>query len=177
VRRGTYNPSYPSCFEGIFMKHLIYLSLVLILAACGTTTQPPGNGDGNGDGNGSSERPLCDDGRHSLPVKAKPIEFGKAYEVTSGLLYFRAETDRPTKVTLRLDNMPDYGYLSYRVLNQRQQSVITGHFSDLDGPIPSSAVFTGEIEEPGAVFVQLEHFTEDLSDTRCPRYQFTLFRR
>lgn len=156
------------------MKRLILLSLVLVLAACGpeTVTQPPENGNGNGDG----ERPFCDDGRHSLPVNAKPVEFGKAYELSSGLLYFRAETDRPTKVTLRLDNMPSYGYLSYRVLNQRQQSVITGHFSDLDGPIPSSAVFTDDIEEPGAVFVQLEHFTEDLTDTRCPKYQFTLFR-
>lgn len=174
MRRGSYNPNYLSCFEGSAMKRLIYLSLVLTLAACGTTAQPPENNNGGGSGNG--ERPLCDDGRHSLAVNAKTIEFGKAYELTSGLLYFRTETDRPTRVTLRLDNMPNYGYLGYSVLNQRQQSVITGYFSDLDGPIPSSAIFTDEIEEAGAVFVQLEHFTEDLSDTRCPKYQFTLFR-
>ncbi len=156
------------------MKRLIYLSLVLILAACGTSPQPPGNNNGDGDGNG--ERPLCDDGRHSLAVNAKPIEFGKSYESTSGLLYFRADTDRPTKVTLRLDNLPDYGYLSYRVLNSRQRSVITGHFSDEDSPIPASAVFTDEIEEAGGVFVQLEHVVFDLNNTRCAKFQFTLFR-
>ena len=37
---------------------------------------------------------------------------------------FRAVTDRPTKVTLRLDNLPDYGYLNYRVLNKVQQAEI-----------------------------------------------------
>lgn len=176
MKRGSYNPNHSSCFGRSAMKRLIYLSLVLILAACGTTPQPPGNGDGNGDGNGSGERPLCDDGRHSLAVNAKPIEFGKAYESTSGLIYYRAETDRPTRVTLRLDNLPDYGFIDYRVLNSRQQSVISGHFSDEDGPIPSSAVFTDEIEEAGAVFVQLEHINFDLNDTRCAKFQFTLFR-
>lgn len=154
------------------MKRLIYLSLVLILAACGTSPQPPENNNGDGDGG----RLDCGDNRHSLAVNAKPIEFGKSYESTSGLLYFRAETDRPAKVTLRLDNLPDYGYLSYRVLNSRQRSVITGHFSDENGPIPSSAIFTDEIEEAGGVFVQLEHIDFDLSDTRCAKFQFTLFR-
>ena len=150
------------------MKRLIYLSLVLILTACGTTPPPPENN--NGDGNG--ERPLCDDGRHSLQVNAKPIEFGKSYESTSGLLYFRAETDRPTRVTLRLDNLPDYGYLTYEVLD----TGIVGNFSDQDGPIPPSVMFTGEVEEAGGVFVQLEHVVFDLSDTRCAKFQFTLFR-
>lgn len=156
------------------MKRLIYISLALILAACGTNPQPPENN--NGDGGGNGERPLCDDGRHSLAVNAKPIEFGKAYESTSGLIYYRAETDRPTRVTLRLDNLPDYGYLSYRVLNRNQESVISGHFSEQDGPIPPSAVFTDEIEEAGGVFVQLEHVVFDLNNTRCAKFQFTLFR-
>lgn len=157
------------------MKRLIYLALVLTLAACGTTPQPPENNNGDGGSNGD-ERVLCDDGRHSLAVNAKPIEFGKAYESTSGLLYFRTETDRPTKVTLRLDNPPNYGFIDYRVLNREQESVISGHFSDEDGPIPLSAVFTDEIEEAGGVFVQLEHVVFDLENTRCAKFQFTLFR-
>ena len=156
------------------MKRLIYISLALILAACGTNPQPPENN--NGDGGGNGERPLCDDGRHSLAVNAKPIEFGKAYESTSGLIYYRAETDRPTRVTLRLDNLPNYGFIDYRVLNREQESVISGHFSEQDGPIPPSAVFTDEIEQAGGVFVQLEHINFDLNDTRCAKFQFTLFR-
>lgn len=152
------------------MKRLAILWLVLVLAACATEPRPPGNGNGN------EERPLCDDGRHSLAVNAKPIEFGKAYELTSGLFYFRAEIDRPTKVILRLDNLPNYGFIDYRVLNRVQQSVIVGNFSDQNGPIPPSAVFTADVEDAGPVFVRLEHVSFDLSKTRCPKYQFTLFR-
>lgn len=171
----SHNPYHSSCFGRNAMKRLIAgLALTFVLAACTAdpvTPVPPGNGDGNG----NPERPLCDDGRRSLAVNAQPIEFGQTYESTSGLIYFYTETDTPTRVTLRLDNLPDYGFLDYRVLNGRQQSVITGHFSDRDGPIPSSAVFTGEIEEAGAVFVRLNHIP-NLDDLRCAEFQFMLTR-
>ena len=153
------------------MKRLISLSLVLALAACTTERVDPPTDGGEG-----GERKLCDDGSRYSFINAQPIEFGKAYELSSGLVYFRAVADRPTKVTLRLDNLPDYGYLSYRVLNKVQQAEISGHFSAQEAPIPSSAMFTGEIDEAGAVFVRLEHTNFDLNDTRCPRFQFTLFR-
>ena len=152
------------------MKRLISLSLVLALAACTTEpVDPPTDGGGN-------ERKLCDDGSRYSFINAQPIEFGKAYELSSGLVYFRAVADRPTKVTLRLDNLPDYGFLDYRVLNRMQQAKIAGHFSAQESPIPPSATFSGEIDEAGAVFVQLEHINFDLNDTRCPKFQFTLFR-
>jgi len=153
------------------MKRLILLSLVLVLAACVTdpVTPPPENGDGNGGG----EPQLCDDGSHSDIVLAKPIEFGKAYQVRTGLSYFRARTDRPITVTLRLDNLPNYGFIDYRVLDAEQNAVIVGNFSDRDGPIPRSALFTGQIEQPGAVFVRLNHAV-GLGETRCATFQFLL---
>lgn len=152
------------------MKRLISFSLVLALAACTTElVEPPTGGDGG-------ERKLCDDGSRYSFLDAQPIEFGKSYELSSGLVYFRAVTDRPTKVTLRLDNLPDYGFLDYRVLDSVQQAKISGNFSAQESPIPPSATFNGEIDEAGAVFVRLEHINFDLNDTRCPKFQFTLFR-
>ena len=170
MRRGSYNPNSPSCCRSD-MKRLISLSLALCLAACvtETPTTPPDNGI-------NGERKLCDDGSRYSFLNAQPIEFGKAYELSSGLVYFRAVTDRAGKVTLRLDNLPDYGYLSYRVLNSVQQAKISGSFSAQEAPIPPSATFTGEIDTVGAVFVRLEHVNFNLDDQRCPRYQFTLFR-
>lgn len=153
------------------MKRLISFSLVLVLAACvNDTVNPPP------DGNNGGERKLCDDGSRYSFLNAQPIEFGKAYELSSGLVWFRAVTDRPTKVTLRLDNLPDYGLVNFSVLNYKQQPIIADNFSARNGPIPPSATFSGEVKEAGAVFVELEHINFDLSDTRCPKYQFTLFR-
>lgn len=169
MRRGSKNPYPTSCTEEDVMTRLALLSLALTLAACATQPEPTPPGSG-----GNGEAALCDDGSQYSFVDARPIEFGEAYELSSGLLYFRAETDRPARVTLRLDNMPPNGYLSYRVLNGVQQPIITGRFTDQEGQIPPSATFNGQVGEPGAVFVRLEHF--DLGSTACPRYQFTLFR-
>ncbi len=151
------------------MKRLISFSLVLVLAACNTDPVPPTNGE-------DGERKLCDDGSRYSFINAQPIEFGKSYELSSGLVWFRAVTDRPTKVTLRLDNLPDYGLINFSVLNYKQQPIIADNFSASDGPIPSSATFTGEVEEVGAVFVKLEHIDPNYDGTICPKYQFTLFR-
>lgn len=152
------------------MKRLISLSLVLVLTACTTDpVNPPTNGD-------NGERKLCDDGSRYSFLNAQPIEFGKSYELSSGLVYFRAVTDNPTKITLRLDNLPDYGFVGYSVFNGKQQPIIAGYFSATEGPIPPSATFTDEIEDAGAVFVRLEHIDPNFNGTRCPRYQFTLFR-
>lgn len=169
MRRGSNNPYPTSCTEEDVMTRLALLSLALTLAACATRPEPTPPGSG-----GDGDVTLCDDGSQYSFVDAQAIEFGEAYELSSGLLYFRAETDRPARVTLRLDNMPAAGFLDYRVLDGVQRAEIAGNFSDLEEPIPSSATFTGEIEEAGAVFVRLEHF--DLGSTACPRYQFTLFR-
>ena len=63
------------------MKRLISLSLVLALAAC--TTEPVDPPTDGGDG---GERKLCDDGSRYSFINAQPIEFGKAYELSSGLV-------------------------------------------------------------------------------------------
>jgi hypothetical protein len=76
-------------------------------------------------------------------------------------------------VTLRLDNLPNYGLVGFQVLDAEQNAVIGEYYSDQDGPIPPSAVFTGQIEQPGAVFVRLEHIY-GLGETRCATFQFLL---
>ena len=153
------------------MKRLISLSLALCLAACvtETPTTPPDNGN-------NGERKLCDDGSRYSFLNAQPIEFGKAYELSSGRVYFRAVTDRPTKVTLRLDNLPDYGLLNYSVLNSVQQQILGDSLGEGNMSIPASLLDSGEVTQAGAVFVLLEHINFDLNDTRCPKFQFTLFR-
>lgn len=169
MRRGSNNLYPASCTEEDVMTRLALLFLVFGLAACATQPEstPPGGG-------GNGEATLCDDGSRYSFVNAQPIEFGQAYELSSGLIYFRAVTDRPARVTLRLDNLPNSGFVGYSVLDRVQQAKIAGYFSDQNGPIPPSATFSDEIEEAGAVFVRLEHF--DLGSTACPKYQFTLFR-
>lgn len=151
------------------MKRLISLSLVLTLAACNTEpVNPPGNDDG--------ERTLCDDGSRYSFLDAQTIEFGKSYELSSGRVWFRVVADRPTRVTLRLDNLPDYGLLNYSVLDGVQQTIFGDSLGTENQPIPASLVRSGEVTQNGAVFVLLEHINFDLNDTRCPKFQFTLFK-
>ena len=152
------------------MKRLISLSLVLALAACtNEPVDPPTNGN-------DGDRTFCDDGSRGSFLTAQPIEFGKAYELSSGPNWFRAVTDRSATLTLRLDNLPDYGLLNYSVKYGNQQPIFGDSRGEENDPIPASLVDSGEISQAGVVFVVLEHFNFDLNDTRCPKYQFTLFR-
>lgn len=169
MRRGSTNRHHPSCTEDA-MPRLILLSLALCLAACATRpeTAPPGSGGG--------EPTLCDDGAHYDAVNAIPIEFGRAYELTSGRVFYRAVTDRPAEFTLRLDNLPDFGQVGFLVLDRVQQPAFGDSYSELEGPIPPSVTVTGKIEEAGAVFVRVEHTSFNPRETRCPRFQFSLFR-
>lgn len=173
MRRGSYNLNHLGCFEGSAMKRLIICFMfALVLAACATdpVTPPPGNGGNNG-----SEPQACDDGSHGDITTAKPIEFGKAYQVPSGHSWFIIKDPvTPGQVTIRLDSLPNYGFFSYIVYETSVNGIIGDSFSDRDGTIPPSVVDTGEVDETNSVFVELEHII--LDGKPCDTYQFMLTR-
>lgn len=155
------------------MKRIFAFLSLMILAACTVQPEPPIETPPDGDG------PIvCKDSEAGgLQTEAIPIEFGTAYESTNGLIYYRAEGVGATTVSLRLDGMPSVGYLTYSVFNARTgQTAIVGNFDDSDGPIPASAAFTGDIDEPGGVIVALEYLDVDVQQNGCSTFQFMLTR-